>query len=243
MWYRLLPFVSCLIAAFVITGCSDGTNPEDTLYIEAPTTENAGSGEVEGGEHADEDSGREAESGNNEGSGNAEGSTGSATDPDTARDDLPLLSELLKDQQDLARFVEAMVISPELHELLADTGGDYTVFAPTNAAIDELFESLGDPYNGFADFESSLEKEAIQQLVAYHVASRSIAVGQLTEGQIPTLLAGETIWVGQDAKGWYVMDGFLRKSYMDLAVLEASNGYIYRIDKILVPEVVRDYLF
>ena len=79
--------------------------------------------------------------------------------------------------------------------------------------------------------------------MAYHVASRSIAVGQLTEGQIPTLLAGETIWVGQDAKGWYVMDGFLRKSYMDLAVLEASNGYIYRIDKILVPEVVRDYLF
>ena len=249
--YPMLVFAS-LSMAFTCSSCSDGSDADDP-YVQVPgegeETEASGSGdsandEAAGDEAVPGDSGHSV--GDQTGGDNPGGDDsgpGSGSDSESTPEDLPLLQELILENEELAQLRDALQIASDIEVLLEDPAGNFTVFAPTNNALNELFETLGAPYHEFSDFESPVEREAIGQLVAYHVAPLRMAPEGLAEGEVVTLLSGENLRIGQDATGWYVMDGFLRKSHLNLTILEASNGYIYLIDQILVPEIVQDFLF
>jgi transforming growth factor-beta-induced protein len=119
-------------------------------------------------------------------------------------------------------LVEA-VVKAELVETLS-SAGPFTVFAPTNAAFEALFEAL--EVNGIAD----LTKEQLVPILTYHVVSGNVLAANVTTGSVPTVNEGNSIdiVVGDGV----TIDG---ESNVIATDVHGSNGVIYVIDKVLIP--------
>ena len=110
---------------------------------------------------------------------------------------------------------------------LVDTlkgAGPYTVFAPTDAAFaavpkKTLDALLADP------------KGALTDVLTYHVVSGKVMAADLTDGQVITTVNGAPLKVTIKSDGT-VMIG---DATVVTADVEASNGVIHVIDKVLVP--------
>jgi uncharacterized surface protein with fasciclin (FAS1) repeats len=102
--------------------------------------------------------------------------------------------------------------------------GPITVFAPTNAAFDKLppatLQRLLRPEN----------REALRQVVAYHVINGRVAAAGLAGKQMssPTL-EGSSLMI--DGRGGVMVNG-ARVLQADIG---ASNGLIHSIDTVLMP--------
>lgn len=103
--------------------------------------------------------------------------------------------------------------------------GPITVFAPTNAAFAKLpegtVESLLLPEN----------KEKLATVLKYHVVSGAVMSTDLSDGQKPQTLAGQTVTIDVSSAGVKVND-----SQVVTADLKTSNGVIHVIDTVLLPE-------
>ena len=101
--------------------------------------------------------------------------------------------------------------------------GQLTVFAPTDAA----FEQLGvTPAN-----VGNLPKSALTQILLYHVANgRRDASEVLTSSQIRTLQGGFLM-----QNGGTLTDTQGRVATIIVTNVEASNGIIHAIDKVVLP--------
>ena len=101
--------------------------------------------------------------------------------------------------------------------------GPFTVFAPTDDAFAALLVDLG------VTKEELLAREDLGDILKYHVVSGKVLSTALTEGMMPETLLGKTLKV--DLK-----DGVkINESKVTTADLEASNGVIHVIDKVLLP--------
>ena len=109
-------------------------------------------------------------------------------------------------------------------ELLATLHGDgpFTVFAPT----DDAFAAAG---IDLAALDNDEGKATLTDILLYHVISGSVASSALTDGMIATAVNGDdlTFTVGE---GVMVND-----ANVIVADVEASNGIIHVIDKVLMP--------
>ena len=101
--------------------------------------------------------------------------------------------------------------------------GPYTVFAPTNAAFDELEDGVLDALLANPDI--------LEQILLYHVVSGKVMSSELSSGPVNTLLSGNTIDV--DVSGGNVMLNSLASVIG--ADVEATNGVVHLIDKVLIP--------
>ncbi|HWH14067.1 MAG TPA: fasciclin domain-containing protein [Miltoncostaeaceae bacterium] len=111
---------------------------------------------------------------------------------------------------------------------LAETlsgAGPFTVFAPTNAAFEAALSDLG------LTQEQLLESPQLERILTYHVLPARVAAGDVTgeltpetvEGaQLPVRAEGGEVRVGEDAT-------------VVQADVEASNGVIHAIDRVLIP--------
>lgn len=102
--------------------------------------------------------------------------------------------------------------------------GPFTVFAPT----DEAFAALPE-----GTVESLLLPENKDQLVSiltYHVVPGKVMSGDLTDDMMATTVEGDDITIDLD-NGVMVND-----ATVVTADVEASNGVIHVIDKVLMPE-------
>lgn len=106
--------------------------------------------------------------------------------------------------------------------------GPFTVFAPTNAAFADLLVELG------ASSLDSIPTATLEAVLTYHVTSGNVLAGTLTEGQIVTPLAGGTFTIGLSG-GAKITDGSNRVSNIIATDVQASNGVIHAIDKVLLP--------
>lgn len=113
------------------------------------------------------------------------------------------------------------VVKADLAGTLAD-GGPFTVFAPTNAAFEELFTALG--VNGIED----LTAEDLTPILLYHVVAGSVFSFDLSSGPVPTL-NGKEIEVDLSS-GVMIND-----ANVVIADQQATNGVIHAIDKVLLP--------
>ncbi len=101
--------------------------------------------------------------------------------------------------------------------------GPFTVFAPTDAA--------------FAAFETAnpgvlagLSAEALGDVLKYHVVSAEVKAADLESGQLAETLQGARVAVTIDGSAVKIND-----ANVTMADVDASNGVIHVIDKVLLP--------
>jgi len=152
----------------------------------------------------------------------------------------PSIIELVTETAELGMLKEAMLKAGLVDTLNAD--GPFTVFAPTNAAIEELFNLLGDNFNSFSDFDNLVEIQILKQILLYHVIEGGISSAKLTTGVVPTLFTGESIEVIASGAGFVIGDASAIDANLLAVDKEASNGYVHMVDKILIPAQVQAFL-
>ncbi|MBI9058715.1 MAG: fasciclin domain-containing protein [Labilibaculum sp.] len=113
--------------------------------------------------------------------------------------------------------------------------GSFTVFAPTNAAFENLFTDLG--VTGIED----LSAEALTPILLYHVIGSEVKSTQLSNGYVETLSAftpgDHAIKLLVDLESGVQINGMSNVTSADIM---ASNGVIHIIDEVLLPPTVVD---
>jgi len=101
--------------------------------------------------------------------------------------------------------------------------GPFTVFAPT----DEAFAAL--PEGTVEDLLKPENKDQLTQILTYHVVPGKVMSGDLTNGMEATTVEGEDVTIMTEG-GVMVED-----ASVTTADVEASNGVIHVIDKVIMP--------
>lgn len=161
-------------------------------------------------------------------------------------------------QEPLGTIVETAASSSELTSLVAvltaadqaegtdligtlSGTGPFTVFAPTNAAFENLLAQL-DGYNSVADFDTPEELALLASILTYHVVlGNAVFAGDLTDGQQITTVQGEALTVSLQG-GVRINDATGTPANVTVADIAASNGVVHLIDKVLLPQSVLDAL-
>ncbi|MEO5593579.1 MAG: fasciclin domain-containing protein [Chitinophagaceae bacterium] len=102
--------------------------------------------------------------------------------------------------------------------------GPFTVFAPTNAAFNKL------PEGTVEGLMKNDQKEALQNILQYHVALSALKAESFTDGQVLGMVNGDNVTVT-------IKDGkvMLNNSATIIASVPASNGIVHIIDGVLLP--------
>ncbi len=111
--------------------------------------------------------------------------------------------------------------------------GNFTVFAPTNDAFNQLFSQLG--VTGIAD----LSAETLTPILLYHVFGEEKKSTMLSEGYYNTLSPAQ----GNFASMRISLTGGVkinRETAVVAADVDVRNGVIHAIDKVLLPPTVVD---
>ncbi|KAI9555167.1 hypothetical protein GHT06_017682 [Daphnia sinensis] len=116
-----------------------------------------------------------------------------------------------------------LVVKADLANALSGAG-PFTVFAPTNDAFNSV-----DP----ATLNALLQDvDLLKRVLTYHVVGSALPPATIQNELVTKSLAGESLRVNIYNNGKVVtINGALR-----LKALEASNGIIYVIDKVLIPD-------
>ncbi|MEO6732694.1 MAG: fasciclin domain-containing protein [Ferruginibacter sp.] len=104
------------------------------------------------------------------------------------------------------------------------TTGPFTVFAPTNAAFDKL------PAGTVEGLLKAEKKEALTDILQYHVAVGVFKTELLTDGQVIGQVNGGNITITKK-DGKFIVNG----TATIIASIPASNGIIHVIDAVLLP--------
>jgi transforming growth factor-beta-induced protein len=132
----------------------------------------------------------------------------------------PTVVNLAINNPQFSILVEA-VLKAELAETLSGAG-PFTVFAPTNAAFEELFTALG--VSGIAD----LTKEQLTPILLYHVVSGNVLSSELSSGNVATLNGDIAVNLGASVT-------INSSSVVVLTDVQGSNGIVHVIDEVLLP--------
>jgi uncharacterized surface protein with fasciclin (FAS1) repeats len=114
------------------------------------------------------------------------------------------------------------VIKAELVPALSNPFGTFTVFAPTNAAFDNLATALGTDLNGILNLPN------LADVLLYHVVGSIALSTDLTNGPITTL-QGENVIIDLTT-GVKVND-----ANVTTADVTSDNGVVHVIDAVLLP--------
>ncbi|MDT0608561.1 fasciclin domain-containing protein [Croceitalea rosinachiae] len=144
---------------------------------------------------------------------------------------------------DLSLLVDALVAA---NAGLVDTlsgDGPFTVFAPTNHAFVNLLEILGDDYHSLTDFDTQEELDLLVKILTYHVVSGTEAFStDLSDGQEIATVNGANVIVSLDG-GVFIQDATDTDAQVIIPDVDASNGVVHVINKVLLPQEVLDILF
>lgn len=105
--------------------------------------------------------------------------------------------------------------------------GPFTVFAPTNAAFTALGTEL-------AQIPLVPTADQLTEVLLYHVVSGNVLSSSLTNNQVVTTLQGGTFTVGLTG-GAKITDANARVSNIVAVDVQAANGVIHVLDKVLLP--------
>lgn len=131
--------------------------------------------------------------------------------------------EIASGNSDFSTLV-SLVAGAGLVETLSDVNADYTVFAPTNAAFEKLFETV-DP--------ASLTAEQISGILLYHVIPGNVFSTDLANGDVTTA-NGASVTVDLSS-GVVIKGANSAGSNVTAANLKATNGVVHVIDTVLLP--------
>ena len=121
-------------------------------------------------------------------------------------------------------YLAQAVVAAGLDDDLAGEG-PFTVFAPTNDALETALEGLG------VTLEMFLASPMLEVVLTYHAAAGSVMSGDITDGMMVTMLNGQDITLNITAEG-VVING---TALVTVADLTADNGVVHVIDAVLLP--------
>ncbi|MFM7727504.1 MAG: fasciclin domain-containing protein, partial [Flavobacteriales bacterium] len=121
---------------------------------------------------------------------------------------------------DVHNTLEAALVASGLNETLANPG-DFTLFAPTDAAFAALPAGavdalLADPFGGLVD------------VLLYHALGGTALSTDLADGLMVTTLQGQDVTVTINANGVFIND-----AQVIIADIMADNGVVHVIDAVL----------
>lgn len=152
--------------------------------------------------------------------------------------------EIAIETNDLSLLVKALqTANAGLVETLIGTG-PFTVFAPTNAAFEELLDILGDDFHSLEDFDTPGEIDLLVKVLTYHVVAGTAAFStDLFNGQQIETFQGENVGINIKNGTVHIEDATDTNATVVLPDVEASNGVVHVINKVLLPQEVLDILF
>jgi len=108
--------------------------------------------------------------------------------------------------------------------------GQFTVFAPTNAAFDAAFDELG------LTALDQIPTDLLSSVLSYHVVSgANVLASSLTDGQtVSTILPGASFEIDLD-NGPQIIDGRGRMTNIVVTDVQAVNGVVHAVDRVLLP--------
>ncbi|MDN7025938.1 fasciclin domain-containing protein [Methanoculleus sp. FWC-SCC1] len=137
----------------------------------------------------------------------------------------PNIVELASGVDDLSTLVTAVQAADLVDTLSAE--GPYTVFAPTNAAFDEL------PDGVLEDLLANPDELA--NVLTYHVVEGIYCADDLADIDTLTTVQGDEIRITVTDGGVMVNDAMVIDANID-----ASNGVVHVIDGVLIPPATPD---
>ena|SRR5690606_2987957 len=135
----------------------------------------------------------------------------------------PNIVQLASKNPDLSTLVKA-VQTANLVTSLSNTG-PFTVFAPLNSAFDKL------PAGTVEGLLEPEQADALSDILSYHTYVGVIKEDQMTDGQSLGMVNGKNIKITM-VDGKPVINGKAKI----VATVPASNGVVYAIDEVLLPE-------
>jgi len=132
----------------------------------------------------------------------------------------PTVVDIALANESFSILVQA-VVKAGLVETLSGTG-PFTIFAPTNAAFEELFGKLG--VSGIND----LTAEQLIPVLTYHVVGGNVRSNQLTAGSVATLNGNIEVKLSPSPT-------INNTSNIVATDVQGSNGVIHVIDEVLLP--------
>lgn len=136
-------------------------------------------------------------------------------------------------------IVDVAVSKPELSSLVAAVqkaelvttlsgAGPFTVFAPTNEAFTALLSALNTSLD-------ALTKEALTPILTYHVVPGAVKAAQVVGLKGATTVNGADIRIRVEAGKVFLTAGNGADIQVTMTDIEASNGVIHVINKVMVP--------
>ena len=109
--------------------------------------------------------------------------------------------------------------------------GPFTVFAPTN----EAFAAL--PAGTVEDLLKPENKDKLTAILTYHVVPGKVMSGDIAMGTMAagTAMDGATLCITKSDAGVMLDDGSGTMANVVIADIEASNGVIHVVDKVVLP--------
>lgn len=132
---------------------------------------------------------------------------------------LQTIAGIVSKNYNLETLLGLVADRPDILNLLSSTEGEYTLFAPTNEAIE----------NALAAFPG-LTDEQITEILTYHVLGAKVLSSDLSDGQTAETLQGEQIEVSVTDDGVQI-----NSANVVNADLEGLNGVVHIIDQVIVP--------
>lgn len=141
--------------------------------------------------------------------------------------------ELAQETDDLSTLVAALEQTNLVSALEAT--GPFTVFAPSNKAFQDLLDS-NPAWNSLTD----IDNDVLSEVLLFHVYGGAIKAADLSDAYIKTLTTGpneEFVDLQVVATGDVTFNGSAAPISTDV---EAENGIVHIIDKVMLPPTVVD---
>jgi transforming growth factor-beta-induced protein len=117
------------------------------------------------------------------------------------------------------------VITAELLPALTDPFATFTVFAPSDAAFNELADELG------TDLDGILNNPELAAILTYHVLGEEVMSSMISNGDLVTPLNdANTIKLTVTSEG----DVFANQAQVELPDVAADNGVVHAIDAVIL---------
>ncbi len=114
--------------------------------------------------------------------------------------------------------------------------GTFTVFAPTNAAFDALaVELTGSAAARAGDLLTAANKPLLRSVLLNHVLGAKVERAQVPAGKPITPLGGTYFKIEAVGSGLQITDGRGRKGSIVATDVQATNGVVHVIDKVILP--------
>lgn len=139
--------------------------------------------------------------------------------------------------QTLSTLVAAVQFASDSGDLttLLSSPGTLTVFAPTNAAFDALaVELTGMASAKGADLLTTANKPLLRQVLQYHVLTSKVEASAIPFGKAITTAEGSVFKIDSGTPP-VIVDGRNRRANITATDVQASNGVVHVIDKVILP--------